>query len=173
MDRLLRIDDISFAVMAARTHAPNIVMPCHSCSILSPIPRQANPSTFPAPSPSHGLLAPSIRSVGPIRHSSGPRHATPYCSLSEPTIFDTRRVVDLVIIPATTEILEIDHLPRLAGVHNVRGLGSLASSRWITRSVGSAQETPSRLETLFALNGNGETKHSYDVGDVRSVSVLG
>jgi hypothetical protein len=102
MDRLLRIDDISFAVMAARTHAPNIVMPCHSCSILSPIPRQADPSTFPAPSPSPGLLAPSIRSVGPIRHSSGPRHAAPYCSLSELTIFDTRRVVDLVIIPATT-----------------------------------------------------------------------
>jgi hypothetical protein len=116
MDRLLRIDDISFAVMAARTHAPNIVMPCHSCSILSPIPRQADPSTFPAPSRSPKLLAPSIHSIplGPISHSSGPRHAAPYCSLSELTIFDTRRVVDLVIIPATTEILEIDHLPRLA-----------------------------------------------------------
>jgi hypothetical protein len=60
MDRLLRIDDISFAVMAARTHAPNILMPCHSCSILSPIPRQADPSTFPAPSPSPGLLAPPL-----------------------------------------------------------------------------------------------------------------
>lgn len=116
MDRLLRIVDISFGVMAARIHAPNIVLPCHSCSILSPIPRQADPSTFPSPSRSPGLLAPSIHSIplGPISHSSGPRHAAPYCSLSELTIFDTRRLVDLVIIPATTEILEIDHLPRLA-----------------------------------------------------------
>jgi hypothetical protein len=112
---------VCFALMTSHSRG-------HSCSdscsehrhtmpflfYLIPIPRLADPSTFPAPSRSPGLLAPSIHSLGPISHSSGPRHAAPYFSLSELTIFDTRRLVDLVIIPATTEILEIDHLPRLA-----------------------------------------------------------
>jgi hypothetical protein len=87
---------------------------CHAILVLSYPPFLVR--LIPQLSPLHRLRPGSSRhrSLGPIRHSSGPRHAAPYCSLSELTIFDTRRVVDLVIIPATTEILEIDHLPRLA-----------------------------------------------------------